>query len=67
MSTILEAVMAAYLGMKVPLGVSCVTNMAAGIAGGAPSKLVHEEVLAAGEKVRSIIVNLLNDVVPRLK
>jgi purine-nucleoside phosphorylase len=63
MSTILEAIMASYLGMKV-LGVSCVTNMAAGIM---PEKLVHEQVLAAGEKVRGNIVRLLTDVVPLLK
>jgi len=63
MSTILEAIVATYLGMKV-LGVSCVTNMAAGIM---PAKLVHEEVLAAGEKVRGTIVRLLTDVVPLLK
>jgi purine-nucleoside phosphorylase len=62
MSTILEAIMASYLGMKV-LGVSCVTNMAAGIM---PSKLVHEEVLAAGEKVKGTMVKLLTDVVPLL-
>jgi purine-nucleoside phosphorylase len=67
MSTILEATMASYLGMKV-LGVSCVTNMAAGIASaaGAPSRLVHEEVLAAGEKARGNIVRLLTDIVPLL-
>jgi purine-nucleoside phosphorylase len=62
MSTTHEAIMAAYLGMNV-LGVSCVTNMAAGIMA---AKLVHEEVLAAGEKVRETIVRLLTDVVPLL-
>jgi len=62
MSTVLEAIAANHLGMKV-LGISCVTNMAAGIL---PEKLVHEEVLRVGEQARDRLVNLLKAVVSLL-
>jgi purine-nucleoside phosphorylase len=62
MSTVPEVIMANYLGMKV-LAISCVTNMAAGIL---PRKLVHEEVLKAGERVRDTLIALLNAIIPRL-
>lgn len=62
MSTTLEAIAAAHAGMRV-LGISCVTNMAAGIL---PQKLSHDEVLAVGERVQDTIVKLLNAIVPRL-
>ncbi|HEV2200803.1 MAG TPA: purine-nucleoside phosphorylase [Bryobacteraceae bacterium] len=62
MSTTLEAIAAAHAGMRV-LGISCVTNLAAGIL---PQKLSHDEVLAVGERVQDTIVKLLNAIVPRL-
>jgi len=62
MSTVPETIAANYLGMKV-LGISCVTNMAAGVNGG---KLVHEEVLETGEQVKETLVALLGAVIPRL-
>jgi purine-nucleoside phosphorylase len=62
MSTTLEAIAAAHAGVRV-LGISCVTNMAAGIL---PQKLVHEEVLAVGERVRETMIKLLTAVVPQL-
>jgi purine-nucleoside phosphorylase len=62
MSTVPEAIVANYLGMKV-LGISCVTNMAAGIL---PQKINHEEVLETGRKVRDTLVKLLKGVVPQL-
>ncbi len=46
MSTAPEATVAKYLGMRV-LGISCITNMATGIA---KTEHSHEEVLAAAEK-----------------
>jgi purine-nucleoside phosphorylase len=62
MSTVPEAIVANHMGIKV-LGVSCVTNMAAGIL---PKKITHEEVLETGEMVRGTLVQLLKRILPRL-
>ena len=63
MSTVLEAIVANHVGMRV-LGVSCVTNMAAGVI--PDSKLSHEEVLETGAMVRDTLVRFLNALLPRL-
>ena len=62
MSTVAEAIVANYLGMKV-LGISSVTNMAAGVL---PRKIHHEEVLEAGEMVRETLARFLNALLPAL-
>jgi len=62
MSTVQEVIAANHMGMRV-LGISCVTNMAAGIL---PQKINHEEVLETGMMVRDTLVRYLAALVPRL-
>jgi len=62
MSTTLEAIAARHAGLEV-LGISLVTNLAAGIS---PEPLDHAEVLAAGRAAGPRISALLADVVRRL-
>jgi purine-nucleoside phosphorylase len=62
MSTTLEAIAARHLGMEI-LGVSLVTNHAAGVTG---DKLSHDEVLAAGAAAGPRISALLAQVIRRI-
>jgi purine-nucleoside phosphorylase len=62
MSTVPEVIAANHMGIKV-LGISCVTNMAAGIL---PQKLTHQEVIETGERVKDTLAALLRAVIPRL-
>jgi purine-nucleoside phosphorylase len=62
MSTVLEVVAANHARMKV-LGISCMTNMAAGIL---KKKLDHREVMETGERVRGVFAELLREVLPKL-
>jgi purine-nucleoside phosphorylase len=62
MSTALEAIAAREAGMEV-LGISLVTNQAAGMSG---APLDHAEVLAAGRDAASRMGELLRQVVPRI-
>jgi len=62
MSTAPEVIVANHMGMKV-LGISCVTNMAAGIL---PQKINHEEVLETGAMVRETLVRYLRALLPKL-
>jgi purine-nucleoside phosphorylase len=62
MSTTLEAIAAREAGMEV-LGISLVTNLAAGISG---EPLNHEEVLEAGRAAATRMGELLGAVVPRI-
>ncbi len=62
MSTVLEATAANHAGMKV-LGISTVSNMAAGIL---PQPLTHQEVLATGERVKDTLIALLAAVIRKL-
>ncbi|MCC6857014.1 MAG: purine-nucleoside phosphorylase [Bryobacterales bacterium] len=63
MSTVPEVIAANQMGIRV-LGISCVTNMAAGIL---PQKLSHQEVLETGEMVRGTLVRYLKALLPRLE
>ena len=62
MSTALEAIAAREAGLEV-LGISLVTNLAAGLSS---SPLSHEEVLAAGRAAAQRVGAMLADVVRRL-
>ena len=62
MSTVPEAIAAHALGAEV-LGISLVTNAAAGVTG---EKLNHEEVIAAGKAAAGRMGELLATVLPQL-
>src|SRR5829696_4814396 len=59
MSTVPEAIVARHMGLEV-LGISCITNMAAGIS---DEPINHEEVMATGDRVRGTFTELLRRVV----
>ena len=62
MSTVPEAIVARQMGVKV-LGISCITNMAAGVIG---EPINHEEVMETGARVHQTFKELLRRVIPRL-
>ncbi len=61
MSTALETIAARQAGVEV-LGISCVTNLAAGLAAEAIS---HEEVLETGRTAERLLGTLLSGLIPR--
>ncbi|MCM3904843.1 MAG: purine-nucleoside phosphorylase [Pyrinomonadaceae bacterium] len=63
MSTVPEAIVARQMGMNV-LGISCITNMAAGISDG---PINHEEVMEIGNRVRATFTQLLRGIISRIK
>ena len=63
MSTVPEAIIARQMGINV-LGISCITNMAAGVIG---EPINHEEVIETGERVRETFKELLRRVIPKLQ
>ena len=62
MSTVPEVIVARHMGIEV-LAISCVTNLAAGLSGGA---ITHEEVLDTGERASKTLAALLTAVLPRI-
>jgi purine-nucleoside phosphorylase len=62
MSTVPEAIAARHMGIEV-LGISCITNMAAGVL---PQPLVHDEVMETARRVRGSFIALLEGILDRL-
>ena len=59
MSTVPEAIVARHMSLEV-VGISCITNMAAGM-GDEP--INHDDVMAAGDRVRETLTELLRRVI----
>lgn len=62
MSTVPEVIVANHMGMNV-LGISCITNMAAGIL---PQLLNHEEVIKTANKVKSSFIKLMKEIIKQI-
>jgi len=62
MSTVPETIVARHMGIEV-LGISCVTNLAAGLSA---TQLSHEEVFEAGRKVEDRLARLLERLAPKI-
>lgn len=62
MSTVPETIVARHMGIEV-LGISCVTNLAAGISA---TQLSHEEVFEAGSRVQHRLATLLTRLAPAI-
>jgi purine-nucleoside phosphorylase len=62
MSTVPETIVARHMAIQV-LGISCVTNLAAGISA---AQLSHEEVFEAGARVQHRLAALFTRLAPKL-
>jgi len=62
MSTVPEVIAAAHCGMKV-LGISCITNFAAGIT---DKPLTHDEVIETTNQTKNKFIKLISEVIKRI-
>ena len=62
LSTVPEAIVARHMDLEV-LGISCITNMAAGLS---DEPINHDDVMATGDRVRETFTQLLRKVVGRI-
>jgi purine-nucleoside phosphorylase len=62
MSTVPEAIAARHQGMKV-LGISCITNFAAGMTSEA---INHEEVMETGARAAEVFKELLRHIIKKI-
>ncbi|WP_027417368.1 purine-nucleoside phosphorylase [Aneurinibacillus terranovensis] len=62
MSTVPEVIVARHAGMEI-LGISCISNMAAGIL---PQPLSHEEVMETAEKVKNTFLTLVKGIIEEM-
>jgi purine-nucleoside phosphorylase len=62
MSTVPEAIAARHMGIEV-LGISCITNMAAGVL---PQPLNHDEVMETARRIRGQFIALLEGIIEQL-
>jgi purine-nucleoside phosphorylase len=62
MSTVPEAIVARHCGIKV-LAISCITNVAAGLA---TTEINHSEVMEVGARAGRQLAELIVQIVPRL-
>ena len=63
MSTVPEAIVARQMGIKV-LGISCITNLAAGVI---DQPINHDEVMETGARVHETFKSLLRRLIPKLQ
>ncbi len=62
MSTVPEILAARHCGLRL-IGISCITNMAAGITG---EELTHEEVQKTADRVKEQFKQLIREIVSRM-
>ena len=63
MSTVHEVIVARHMGIEV-LGISCVTNMAAGVLDQA---INHQEVIETGARAQAQLTSLLEALLPAIE